>query len=83
MFESFTVAHTPSSCRWSRLGYRLHGVGESDQPESLWVCVQGTSTRRSLGDVECTHCECWEPMDGRRTAGGVACRVPRWRMQCE
>jgi hypothetical protein len=83
MFENLTVAHTPSSCRWSRLGYRLSGIAESDQPESLWVCVQRTSTRRSLTDAECTFCECWEPMEGRKTAVAVAYSVPRWRLQCE
>jgi hypothetical protein len=83
MSESLTVAHTPSSCRWSRLGYRLSRIAEFDQPESLWVCVQSPNTRRSLSDEECTDCDCWEPLDGRGIRVVAEYPVPRWRMQCE
>jgi hypothetical protein len=83
MFENLTVFHTPSTCRWSRVGYRLSRIAESDQPESLWVCVRQRSTRRSLADEECAFCECWESMDAPRAALAAAYPVPRWRLQCE
>lgn len=46
-------------CRFSRPGFRLSGIEEEQQPESLWVCVR-TPVRRSVSDVECASCPHWE-----------------------
>ena len=46
-------------CRWSRPGFRLSGVKESLQPESLWVCVR-TTPRRCVSEAECKECPFWE-----------------------
>ncbi len=60
-----SVLQTPWDCRWSRLGYRLTGVFEERQPESLWVCVRPDSSgnRRSITDAECATCPHWEAAD--------------------
>ncbi len=47
-------------CRWSRMGSRLHGVGESQQPEAQWVCVRRPGSRRRVTEQEC---EFWEAED--------------------
>ncbi len=49
-------------CRWSRPGYRLIGVEEPHQPESVWVCVR-TGVRRPVDNGECEHCPWWERSD--------------------
>jgi hypothetical protein len=46
-------------CRWSRPGYRLTNVEESDQPEAVWMCVRA-GTRRSVSEEECASCPHWE-----------------------
>lgn len=46
-------------CRWSRPGFRLSGVKEELQPESVWVCVRAPQ-RRSVSAVECESCPHWE-----------------------
>ena len=53
---------TPWNCQWSRLGYRLTGVGEDDQPEARWVCTRPTPARRrrSVAEAECVNCRHWE-----------------------
>jgi hypothetical protein len=83
MIDRLTTEHTPMTCRWSRLGYRLAEFDEADQPESLWVCVRRTGIRRALTNVECAQCEFWESMDGSNTRIAEAYTVPRWRLQCE
>jgi hypothetical protein len=50
---------TAWDCKWSRPGYRLIGVSEHDQPESLWVCVR-TGKRVPLGESACEACPHWE-----------------------
>ena len=45
-------------CRWSRPGFRLHGVGEPHQPESLWVCTRD-GHRRGVTEEECQRCPHW------------------------
>jgi hypothetical protein len=57
-----TVATLPTAwnCKWSRPGYRLSGVVNKDQPESLWVCVR-TGHRRHLVETDCESCPHWEP----------------------
>ena len=52
-------------CRWSRPGFRLTGVKEALQPESMWVCVRATP-RRSVSEVECATCPHWQ-FDDRHT----------------
>lgn len=79
MATGLNVAQTPANCRWSRLGYRLSFVGESDQPETPWVCVREPGTRRALTDSECAYCEFWEPTDARTTEVSEGQKVPRWR----
>ena len=49
-------------CRWSRPGFRLSGVTEALQPESMWVCVR-TPPRRSVCEAECASCPHWERDD--------------------
>jgi len=48
-------------CKWSRPGYRLTGVEDQLQPETLWVCVRGE--RRGVTEEDCEKCPHWE-MDG-------------------
>jgi hypothetical protein len=45
-------------CRWSQPGYRLRGVAEKRQPESLWVCVR--DGRRPVNERTCATCRYWE-----------------------
>jgi hypothetical protein len=47
-------------CYWSRPGYRLTGVPDRHQPESLWVCIR-SGKRRPVSDEECADCGHWEP----------------------
>ena len=49
-------------CKWSRPGYRLTGVAEAHQPESVWVCVR-TGWRRPVTNEECETCPNWEMTD--------------------
>ena len=49
-------------CRYSRPGFRLFGVGEPLQPESLWVCTRN-GKRRGVADAECEKCPHWEKDD--------------------
>lgn len=53
---------TAWDCKWSRPGYRLHGLAEPHQPESLWVCVR-THTRTPVGEADCETCPLWEMDD--------------------
>jgi hypothetical protein len=46
-------------CRWSRPGFRLSGVKESLQPESLFVCI-GSGCRQDVTDATCASCWHWE-----------------------
>jgi hypothetical protein len=50
---------TARGCRWSRPGFRLSGVKESVQPESLWVCVR-TGQRHDVTESTCESCPRWE-----------------------
>jgi hypothetical protein len=50
-------------CRFSHPGYRLHGVKDSEQPETLWVCTRIPGRRRRVTDAECEYCENWEAED--------------------
>ena len=49
-------------CRFSRPGYRLTGVVDRHQPESLWVCVR-EGGRRPVTEEECEHCPNWQADD--------------------
>jgi hypothetical protein len=49
-------------CRWSRAGYRITGVAEEEQPESVWVCIR-QGYRRAVRDEECEGCPDWEADD--------------------
>ena len=49
---------TAWECKWSRPGFRLAGIQEPLQPESVWVCVR--THRRSVTDAECERCPHWE-----------------------
>ena len=46
------TTHPAANCQSTRLGYRLSFVGESQQPEKLWVCVRDGG-RRAVSDAEC------------------------------
>jgi hypothetical protein len=46
-------------CRWSRPGFRLSGVSERLQPESLWVCIR-TGGRLPVTNERCETCAHWE-----------------------
>jgi hypothetical protein len=50
---------TAWDCRWSRLGYRVTGVPEQFQPETLWVCLRA-GERRCINAEECENCPHWE-----------------------
>jgi hypothetical protein len=50
---------TAWDCKWSRPGYRLTGVTDRLQPESLWVCVR-TEERVPIRESDCETCPFWE-----------------------
>ncbi|HLG57609.1 MAG TPA: hypothetical protein VI485_19860 [Vicinamibacterales bacterium] len=50
---------TAWDCRWSRPGFRLSGVKESLQPESVWVCIR-TGERHNVTEAKCESCPHWE-----------------------
>jgi len=52
------TVQTPWECKWSRPGFRLAGIDEAQQPESVWVCVR-TEERRTLSEHTCDHCPFW------------------------
>jgi hypothetical protein len=56
---------TPWECKWSRPGFRLAGLHESLQPESVWVCVR-RKARRRLSDTTCDDCPFWQPDEFRK-----------------
>lgn len=58
---------TPWDCKWSQPGYRLTGVAEALQPESLWVCTR-TAERRAVCETDCENCPYWEMDDSRTVA---------------
>ena len=59
---------TPQDCYWSQPGHRLSGLSESEQPESVWVCVR-EGHRRNVDDHDCATCAYWQQ---DTTAEGVA-----------
>ena len=61
---SVATLQTVWDCRWSRPGYRLTGVDDAHQPESVWVCVR-TGTRRGVTNEECETCVHWECAESR------------------
>ncbi len=56
---SVATLQTIWDCRWSRPGYRLLGVEDQLQPESVWVCIR-TGVRRGVTEEECAECPHWE-----------------------
>ena len=54
-------------CRFSRPGFRLSGVKEELQPESVWVCVR--TQRRPVTEAECEGCPHWEYDDHMNGCG--------------
>jgi len=54
-------------CRWSRPGYRIHGVQDHFRPETLWVCVR-RGDRRCLNEDDCADCPHWEELPVRPVA---------------
>ena len=56
---------TAWDCKWSRPGFRLAGIDEGLQPESVWVCVR-TGERRKLGEHTCDDCPYWEEEEFRK-----------------
>jgi hypothetical protein len=53
------TVRTPWDCRWSRPGYRLTGVREPFQPETVWVCIRD-GERRPVAEVTCEACAFFE-----------------------
>jgi hypothetical protein len=62
---AIATQQTAWECKWSRPGFRLAGVEESLQPESVWVCVR-TGERRPVSDDRCEQCPYWEQDKFRR-----------------
>jgi hypothetical protein len=62
---AIATQQTVWECKWSRPGFRLAGVEESLQPESVWVCVR-TGERRPVSDDRCEQCPYWEQDRFRR-----------------
>jgi hypothetical protein len=56
------VVQTPWDCKFTRYGYRLSGVRETDQPESIWMCVRD-GERRPVTEDDCEDCPHWEMDD--------------------
>lgn len=52
-------------CRWSQPGYRLRGVDEKHQPESMWVCLREGARRRPVSEEVCARCPDWQADDIR------------------
>lgn len=59
---SIATFQTVWDCRWSRPGFRLAGVDDAHQPESIWVCIH-TGRRRPVTNAECESCEHWQRTD--------------------
>jgi hypothetical protein len=51
-------------CRWSRPGYRVTGVLDHLQPETLWVCTR-RGDRRAVTEEECENCPYWEEVPAK------------------
>ena len=62
---AIAVQQTPWDCKWSRPGFRLAGLDESHQPESVWVCVR-TGQRRRLSEMTCEYCPYWQEEEFRK-----------------
>lgn len=63
MAGNTTTPHqTVWDCAWSRPGYRLFGVEDHLQPETVWVCVR--TERRNVTEEECETCPHWVPAPG-------------------
>jgi hypothetical protein len=62
---AIATKQTAWECKWSRPGFRLAGLEESAQPESVWVCVR-TGERRPVSDERCEQCPYWQADDFRR-----------------
>jgi hypothetical protein len=77
--ESLKLSQTPASCTWSRVGFRLSRVAESEQPESLIVCVREAESRRSVELIDCAECPNWV-RDQARTTPVHKFPVPVWRL---
>ena len=65
---------TAWDCKWSRPGYRLSGVEERLQPESLWVCAR-TAARVPIKESDCETCPYWEQCEGSHANVGFAPRL--------
>lgn len=73
MPQPTAMMHTIWDCRWSRPGYRLTGVPDHLQPESLWVCVR-RGERRDVTEEECENCRHWEELPVSVGPGGGVSR---------
>ena len=62
---AIATQQTAWECKWSRPGFRLSGVEDQLQPESVWVCVR-TGVRRKLSEHTCDHCPYWEKDEFRK-----------------
>jgi hypothetical protein len=82
MGDSLKRAQTPANCAWSRVGFRLSGVAESAQPESIFVCVREPRARRSVELVDCANCPYWVKDKGPAKIT-TSYATPLWRFQCE
>jgi hypothetical protein len=60
MTMSVAPVQAVAACRWSRHGYRVAGVPDELQRETLWVCVRADD-RRCISAEECERCRYWEP----------------------
>jgi hypothetical protein len=56
-----TVAtlQTAWDCRWSRPGFRVTGIPDRQQPETVWVCVR-QGTRTDIAAEQCATCAFWQ-----------------------
>ena len=59
---AIATLNTPWDCKWSRPGYRLAGVPEQFQPETVWVCIR-TDERTPVQDTKCATCAFWQQDD--------------------
>lgn len=67
-----TAHQTAQDCYWSRPGHRLSGVSDSEQPESVWVCVR-EGHRQNVAEEDCATCAYWQR---DVTAGSAPAAVP-------
>ena len=51
---AIATEQTAWDCKWSRPGFRLAGIDEAQQPESVWVCIRTGETPQARRSTHAT-----------------------------